>query len=181
MIKQHLNLKTLADVLTGGRFVAALVVFGVALLDSARAYLPWVAALVLLAWTGDLLDGWLARRSGQAGTTWLGNHDLAVDATLATASLIYLARIGWLASLVLVVYVGTALLLSLLLRTHWVWNGFNTGSHLLVLGSIVHIVPVLLYLVVAWLAIMAAVGHRRIAHLVAELRAGLLGCLKRSA
>ncbi|HBY95662.1 MAG: hypothetical protein M5U01_25365 [Ardenticatenaceae bacterium] len=178
MIKQHSGLKTLADLLTGGRLAVAGVVLGGAFLGNARAYLPWIVPLVLLAWTGDLFDGWLARHSGRAATSWLGNHDLAVDASLATASLIYLARIGWLASLVLVVYLGTALLLSLLLRSHWVWNGFNTGSHLLVLGSILRILPGLLYVMLAWLAIATLVGHRRLATLARELRATLAGRVK---
>lgn len=178
MLNNQSVLKILADAFTGGRFVVALVVLAAAFVGEPAAHVPWVVALVVVAWTGDLFDGWLARRSGQAGSSWIGNHDLAIDASLAVVSLVYLVRLGWLSPAVLALYLGTMTLLWLLLRSHWIWNGFNTGSHLIALGSISQVIPGVGQLMLAWIAVMAVLGRGRAAQMLREIRTAFLDRLR---
>ncbi len=52
-------------------------------------------------WTGDLLDGRIARRSRMVDHTWIGDHDLEVDMAVSTGLLVYMQQSGfvniWLA------------------------------------------------------------------------------------
>lgn len=168
-VKEYPSLKKVADLLTASRLVVALVVLVAAFGPAPDRSIAWVVPLVLLAWTGDLFDGWLARRSGQPGSTWIGKCDLPIDAALASATLVYLTRIGWLGLSVLVLYLIVALFLALLLRTHWVLNGYNTGSHLLALGSVLQILPGLNHVILASLTILAVLGRRRLGQILTEM------------
>lgn len=162
--------KVVADLLTGSRVVAAAVVLAAAFVGTPDDHLRWVAVLVIGAWTTDLFDGWLARRSGRANEGGIGRYDLPIDATLATATLIFLARLGWLPPLALLGYVALITVIWLVWRSHWVWNGFNTGSHLIALGSLLHLLPGLGQIVLAWGALMLAIGRNRLRQMWAEFR-----------
>jgi len=54
-----------------------------------QAALPLVVWLMLADWFGDFLDGNLARRSSRQYRSWIGNHDLQVDMSVATGLLLY--------------------------------------------------------------------------------------------
>lgn len=90
--------KQLADLITWARLGIAglLALLGMHL--GARA-LPWAAWLLLLSWTGDSMDGALARREPEAAQTWIGMHDLEVDVAVAAGLLIYLAASGYVPKL----------------------------------------------------------------------------------
>lgn len=54
-----------------------------------QAALPLVVWLILADWFGDFMDGKLARRSSRQYRTWIGEHDLQVDMSVATGLLLY--------------------------------------------------------------------------------------------
>ena len=71
-----------------------------------RSSLPWVGASLALNWTGDILDGSLARRSRFARQTWIGSHDLEVDMGVSIGLLFYLLINNYVQVLLVVLYVG---------------------------------------------------------------------------
>jgi cardiolipin synthase len=86
-------MKFLADILTSLRLIVAAVLPASGLALGPDSY-TMAGALVLVAWTTDLLDGPLARKSGRAGSTWIGRHDLMIDVILALSLLIYMRSVG---------------------------------------------------------------------------------------
>jgi len=67
--------------------------------------LPQVVVLMILNWTGDSVDGALARRSGTRVQTWIGDHDLAIDMLVSAGLLGYMVASGFLAGLAAAAYV----------------------------------------------------------------------------
>ncbi|RLC92140.1 MAG: hypothetical protein DRI77_13205, partial [Chloroflexi bacterium] len=51
---------------------------------------------LLVAWITDVLDGPLARRDPRGIHTWIGDHDLEADLTVALGVWIYLALTGFI-------------------------------------------------------------------------------------
>lgn len=92
------NTKRLADALTGSRLLVAGAFLGLGLVEGASG-LPAAGWLLLLNWTGDSVDGALARRSRPYYHTWLGDHDLEVDMLVATGLLTFLVAAGFLPTL----------------------------------------------------------------------------------
>ncbi|MGD2162862.1 MAG: hypothetical protein PVG04_07190 [Anaerolineales bacterium] len=81
--------KQLADFITFIRLSMALFVPWLAIVYG-RESLPWIGALLALNWTGDILDGSLARRSRFENQTWIGGHDLEIDMLVSVGLIIYL-------------------------------------------------------------------------------------------
>lgn len=159
-----MDAKTLADALTGSRLLIALVLpFASSLpaLDGLRA----AALLLLLSWLTDALDGPLARRSGRAGSTWLGNHDVWVDATVSMGLLAYLALAGYVA-------IAAALGYVLLWAMVYLALGFSHSLLMLVQAPIYggflwllgHEAPALCAVLVVWLLALLVVYRRRFLH-----------------
>jgi phosphatidylglycerophosphate synthase len=102
-----LDTKQLADMLTLSRILIAL---GLAWLGFAQgaAGLPRAVWLMIADWTGDCLDGALARRSRNYRHTWLGDHDLEADMIVSGGLLVYMLLAGyvdlWLGSAYLLVW-----------------------------------------------------------------------------
>lgn len=75
--------------------------------------------IMIAAWTGDIIDGKIARRSRQYYHTWIGDHDLEVDMTVSCGLLVYLITAGyinvWVASLYILIW-------SIVL---WRWRNIN--------------------------------------------------------
>lgn len=92
--------KLLAQFLTVSRLFIAAAIIGLGFLQGAEA-LPVVIWLTIAAWTSDILDGALARRSRVQRRTWIGEQDLIFDMVIAAALLVYLPAAGsvyiWLA------------------------------------------------------------------------------------
>lgn len=94
--------KQVADLITFARLGIGifLVYLGI---TQGQSALPLVIWLMLADWFGDFLDGNLARRSRVQYKSWIGEHDLQVDMSVATGLLLYFvaARImpawrGWI-------------------------------------------------------------------------------------
>ncbi len=82
--------KNIADAITFSRLLLSLCLIWLGIKFGVGA-LPWVVWIMIIAWTGDSLDGAIARHSGTIKQTWVGAHDLQFDMTIAAALLIYLA------------------------------------------------------------------------------------------
>ncbi len=81
--------KQLADLITLSRMLLA---FGLGWLGVTHgpASLPLAAWLMIANWTGDCLDGPIARRSKVYYHTWIGDHDLETDIIVSLGLLAYL-------------------------------------------------------------------------------------------
>jgi len=99
-----LDVKTVADTLTAGRFLIALIIFWLGLRIGQPALATVTLALVL-GWVSDVLDGALARRDPDHRLTWLGDNDLSVDVCVALGLLCYLTFSGYVSPAIAVSYV----------------------------------------------------------------------------
>jgi hypothetical protein len=88
------DLKHLADFVT---FARSLLAFGLIWLGWSQGMraLGLAVYLILVDWTGDVLDGALARRSQHKHRTWIGIHDLEVDITVSAGLLGYMILSGF--------------------------------------------------------------------------------------
>lgn len=109
--------KRLADALTTGRALLAGILFLLGGLG-ANHMLPTAALILLACWCTDLFDGALARRSGGAGPTWIGDRDLETDVLVSLGVLVYLLGAGYLAP----VYALAYLVLWGLIFRRWGWR-----------------------------------------------------------
>jgi phosphatidylglycerophosphate synthase len=90
-----LRVKTLADTLTSVRFLLGLYLVWLGLHSGPEGVA--IAALTLLtAWVTDVLDGPLARSDARGLHTWIGDHDLEADLTVALGIWVYLALAGFI-------------------------------------------------------------------------------------
>jgi hypothetical protein len=94
--------KQIADLITFARLGIGIFLVFLGVSEGQNA-LPIVICLMLADWFGDFLDGNLARRSRVQYRSWIGEHDLQVDMSVATGLLLYFiaARIlspwrGWI-------------------------------------------------------------------------------------
>ncbi|MGH2541481.1 MAG: CDP-alcohol phosphatidyltransferase family protein [Ardenticatenaceae bacterium] len=165
----HISPKFLADLLTLTRVVVALGILGAAWRGD-RSSLPWVVAVTVLAWSGDMLDGWLAKRGGYSPISWVGRHDHEVDASLAGATMIYLWRIGLVPGWLLILLLVGTFLIWLKVRSDWVWMGFNTGSHVVAFTALLSTFPALAGIAVGWGAMVLLAGRRRAVRMLHEVR-----------
>jgi len=114
--------KAIADTLTATRFLIAIWIAWMGLVGG-RDALPTAVIALILAWATDVLDGPIARRDPNRRQTWIGDHDLAVDVTVACGVLIYLTTAGFLPLPVSVGYLIVAGLLLWLFRSiHLAWG-----------------------------------------------------------
>jgi phosphatidylglycerophosphate synthase len=92
--------KQVADLITFSRVILAITLCWLGFIQG-PAGLLLAAGIMLLNWTGDSLDGSIARRSRVRYQTWIGNHDLQVDMLVSIGLLIFLVASGfwevWLA------------------------------------------------------------------------------------
>ncbi len=97
-------MKSLADALTTTRLLLAIVLalFGLGVLTGSATD---AGIVVLAAWTTDLIDGPLARKSGVTKQTWIGSHDLYIDIGFGQALLIFMCSVGLVNPLVALAYV----------------------------------------------------------------------------
>ena len=85
----------MADALTSVRFVLGLYLVWLGLYSGPEGVAT--AALTLLtAWVTDVLDGPLARRDARGLHTWIGDHDLEADLTVALGIWVYLSLAGFI-------------------------------------------------------------------------------------
>ena len=155
------RLGLVADVLTGSRFVGAVVIAG--LLGLADALVA-AAAVLSLAWITDYADGTLARRSGHRTT--LGAWDPIADATVGLGLIVGLAvasRIGVFPWVVL-----TALLMAAFLVTRNLSLGMvlQAVAYGLLIVELAMDAPGALWVLGATAAVIGIADGRRFAEVV---------------
>lgn len=111
-----LDTKILADAFTIVRFSLGIVIVLLGLHPNQPTAGLAISAL-LAAWVSDILDGPLARRSRSGTMTWVGEHDLLADVTVAAGAWLYLGFVGW---------IDLPLTLAYLLLAAFAW--LKTGS-----------------------------------------------------
>ncbi|NJD59527.1 MAG: hypothetical protein C3F13_01830 [Anaerolineales bacterium] len=104
--------KQVADLITLSRGVLAFVLTGLGFLAGSEA-LPLAAGLMILDWCGDILDGPIARRSRVYYHSWIGDHDLQIDMTVAVGLLLYMLAAGYVSWWLGVIYLITSALFFL--------------------------------------------------------------------
>jgi phosphatidylglycerophosphate synthase len=87
--------KQVADLITWSRGILAFALAGLGFLAGSEA-LPLAACVMILDWCGDMADGPIARRSRVYYHSWIGDHDLQVDMTVAVGLLLYLLAAGYI-------------------------------------------------------------------------------------
>lgn len=99
-----LNAKQVADFVTlfRGLLGFGLVWLGLTL---GAAGLHQAVIIMIIAWTGDAIDGKIARRSKEKYHSWIGDHDLEVDMAVSCALLVYLITSGFVSAWVASIYV----------------------------------------------------------------------------
>ena len=171
--------KTLADTLTGARFLLGPYLVWLGLRAGPEALT--VAALVLLtAWITDVLDGPLARRDPRGVRTWIGDHDLEADLTVALGVWIYLTLAAFLSPWLAAAYV--LIVTAALYRfgsTHLAW-----GVQALPYGAMIwtawRVVPPYGLLLVGWVTfVLIATWPRFPQRVLPDFLAGMRDLLQR--
>ena len=139
-----LNAKQVADFVTIFRGFLGLGLVWIGLTEGVGG-LNKAILIMIIAWTGDAVDGKIARRSKDIYQTWIGSHDLEIDMAVACALLVYLITSGfinpWFASIYVLVW--TVIL--------WHWKNLR------VLGMLSQ-APIYGYFVVIALTVLPNVG-----------------------
>ena len=147
--------KLVADFITATRGLLGLVIIWLGFTQGEKA-LPIVAALMLLDWTGDFVDGTIAKRSRHPRHTWIGDGDIYVDAWMSICLGIYLVSAG---------HVGQAIGFCYLLGWMLILGRFGLEKNLLMLAQ----TPIYLWFVIVTLRLAPAMGNWLVAWVVVAL------------
>lgn len=153
--------KLFADFITAARGVLGLVLIWLAFTQGAEA-LPIVALFMLLDWTGDFVDGTIAKHSRHPRRTRIGDSDLYIDAFVSIGLGIYLVASGFAA-----VMIGLGYLIGWILI---LWR-FGLDRNLIMLAQapiylwfilvVLKVFPEMGYLLTAWVFVATAINWRR--------------------
>jgi cardiolipin synthase len=173
------GIKTIADTLTSIRFLLGLYLIWLGVRGGPEAVA--VSALTLLvAWVTDALDGPLARRDPRGIQTWIGDHDLEADVTVALGVWTYLALAGFLSFWLAVAYaVAAAAALWHFGSIHLAW-----GVQALPYGTMIwtswRTVPTYGLLLVVWIGfVLVATWPRFLQQTLPEFLGGMRNLLRR--
>lgn len=166
----------LADAVTWLRVGIALALAGLGLARPPDL-LVLAAVLMVLDWTGDILDGVLARRGPAGAHSWIGDHDLQVDMLVAAGLLACLAEAGYVHPVLAAGYlaVGLAVFWSVG-RSRWLGMLLQAPIYggLIVLSVLA--APLAAALMLGWIAAAVAVTWPR---LLTQVVPGFLAGLPR--
>jgi hypothetical protein len=140
-----LDAKLVADLITSVRGLLGAVIIWLGLTQREDA-LPVVAALMLLDWTGDFVDGGIARRSRHPRHTWIGDSDIYVDACISVCLGIYLVSAG---------FVGLAVGFWYAVGWIAILGYFGLEKNLLMLAQ----TPIYLWFIIVTLRLMPSAGN----------------------
>ena len=139
-----LNAKQVADFVTLFRGLLGFGLVWLGLTKGAEG-LQQAVFIMIAAWTGDAIDGKIARRSSSYYQTWIGDHDLEIDMAVSCGLLVYLITSGFVNILLACFYV--------LLWTFILWRWKNVR----VLGMVSQ-APIYCYFIVVALLVLPNVG-----------------------
>lgn len=140
-----LDAKMVADIITATRGFLGLVIIWLGLTQG-EAALPMVVLIMLLDWTGDFVDGGIARRSRHPRHTRLGDSDIFIDAFMSVCLGIYLVSAG---------FVGLTLGLCYLLGWMVILWRFGLEKNLLMLAQ----TPIYLWFIVVAVQLRPELGR----------------------
>ena len=89
-----LDAKLVADFITAARGMLGFLIIWLGFTQGEDA-LPTIGLLMLLDWTGDFVDGGIAKRSRHPRHSWIGDNDLYVDVFMSVCLGIYLVSAGF--------------------------------------------------------------------------------------
>jgi phosphatidylglycerophosphate synthase len=150
----------IADILTAVRLgIAAFIIyaglrFGVAAFGA-------VAGSILLGWTLDTLDGFLARAAKDHEPSWWGSHERQIDAVMVVAGFIYLTIIGIVPVWLCIAYLTMAVLLVARYRSIAVMTVLEAPLVLLIPMVAFFIEPFWGWLYVGWGLVAVLLDRRR--------------------
>ncbi len=174
-----LQIKTVADVLTGIRFLLGPYIMWLGF-HGGPAAIAAAALTLLISWATDLLDGPLARRAQRGIHTWIGDHDLAADVTVALGVWAYLALAGFIPLWPAVVYTlagAAALWHSRSIHLGWALQALPYG---LMIWTAWRVVPPYGLLLVAWVGfVLVATWPRFPQHTLPEFFSGMRELLRK--
>jgi len=153
--------KLVADFITAGRGMLGFVMIWLGLTQGADG-LPIVVTLMLLDWTGDFVDGGIAKRSRHPRNTWIGDSDIYIDVLVSICLGVYMIGAGFVSFTFGVCYlIGWILIL---------WR-FGLDKNLLMLAqafiylwfiiTAVHLIPDSGYWLVIWVLAAVAINWKR--------------------
>jgi cardiolipin synthase (CMP-forming) len=97
--------KQFADLITLTRAVIGFCLAWLGITQGAAA-LPRAVTFLIAAWTSDVADGQVARRSRLQYASWIGDHDLEVDMLVACGLLVYLLAAGFISPWLAIAYMA---------------------------------------------------------------------------
>ncbi|MEW6285324.1 MAG: hypothetical protein AB1509_03775 [Chloroflexota bacterium] len=137
--------KFVADLITAARGLLGVMMVWLGFTQGREA-LPLVVILMLLDWTGDFVDGGIAKRSRNPRRTWIGDNDLYVDLLVSICLGIYLLTAGFVGLTAgLIYFLGWMLAL---------WR-FGLDRNLLMLVQ----APIYLWLILTALRLIPEMGN----------------------
>jgi len=157
--------KRLADYLTGFRLIAAFLLIWMGMKWGADV-LPVAVFLALLAWSTDSIDGPLARSDPDAPKTWVGEHDVLMDACLAVGIFLYLTLSDLIAVNLTLIYLTVAALLLLITRSRAILLLAMGGMDGICLYALAQVDPRLARVVVIWIVLVAILDRKRLLEVV---------------
>ena len=156
-----LDAKLIADFITAARGLLGFIIIWLGFTQGTDA-LPAVVTLMLLDWTGDFVDGTIAKRSHNPRHTWIGDSDIYVDAFMSVCLGIYLISAGYVGFIV-----GFCYLLGWILI---LWR-FGLDKNLLMLAqtpiylwfivTALHVIPESGVWMVVWVLIALTINWKR--------------------
>jgi len=142
-------MRLLADFFTAVRLVFAAFIVYAGLQYGVQAF-GAVAAVFLLGWTLDTLDGHLARADTSHPPSWIGSHEREVDAVMVVAGFIYLTLIGIVPVWACISYLAVSTVLLVRFRSAAVLTVLEVPLVVLVVVTAFRLEPLWGWLYVAW-------------------------------
>ena len=154
------GIKTLADTLTGARFLLGLYLLWLGVQGGSETVTA-ASLTLLVAWATDVLDGPLARYDPRGIHTWIGDHDLEVDLTVALCVWVYLTLVGFLSYGLAVAYVlVVAAVLYHFGSTHLAW-GVQALPYGVMIWTALRTAPTYGLMLVTWIGLVLIVTWPR--------------------
>lgn len=156
-----IDAKLVADMITAGRAMLGLALIWLGLAQGADA-LPAVVMLMLLDWTGDFIDGTIAKRSRHPRRSWIGDCDVQVDAFVSIGLGIYMMSAGfvvasvgfWYAVLWVLIFMRFGLERNLLMLA-------QTPVYLWFIIVVLQLAPSMGNWLIVWVGVALVINWRR--------------------
>jgi phosphatidylglycerophosphate synthase len=155
------TMRTLADIATGLRLVIAAYIIYAGVYQGAESFAA-VAAVTLLGWTLDTVDGHLARAASDSQSSWLGARERYVDTVMVVAGFLYATLIGVVPVWLCVVYLVLSAILVFAFRSIALLTVLEGPLAILIPILAFYLAPLWGWIFVAWGIVAAILDRRRL-------------------